>query len=167
MNLTRFTGKDADLLIEKKFEKLRMELPKIGQLVKFAAKGHMYYDIFDYSINTQAAIRIMKEILQKQSKNIEVEQQAFSIRVKWKFEDWISYPNFLEMALKEIYDRCIIHMKTYFEEGDDKIDLSFLFNNTCYNSDILQILQNILREDGFTLTFSNTNQTWNVVVTRP
>jgi hypothetical protein len=174
MNPERLQGHQADLLILEGREKILKGLPTLEDLAKKASQGDKYYDLY-YSFHSESwceiVIPIMTEIVQRQSHQITVTKHPSNkcIRIEWTINNWLTYPNFMEMALKEIYRLCLIHMKARFSEGNPRVDLSFLFMEKCYDQNILSRLQNIFRADGFTLTVSDCvdKNSPNVILTRP
>jgi hypothetical protein len=175
MDPERLQGHQADLLILQGREKILKGLPTLEDLAKKASRGDKYCDLYhEYSFDQswyEIAIPILTEIVQRQSHQITITKHPSNkfIRIEWTINDWLTYPNFIEMALKEIYRLCLLHMKARFSEGNPRVDLSFLFMGKCYDKNILSRLQNIFRTDGFTLTVSDSidKDSPNVILTRP
>lgn len=165
MNGLRFTGKEADVLILEGIEKIRKQLPTIDTLAKNAACGKKDYCIYNLTCTPEIAICILKKML---NPGISVKRGSYkdTIVIEWKYEDWLSYPNFTNIALKEIYELCVLHMKAGFEKGNTVMDLSFLFISKLYGVDILNRLQQIFQEDGFTMSFTEVDCDYKVFVSR-
>ena len=114
----------------------------------------------------------LRDTVQKQSKQITVKiiskQYQKYISIEWTLQDWLTYPNFMELLFKQLYDKCVSYMKKHFSEGYSKINLSPFLTKKIYDINVINSLRDIFQEDGFTMTIiiDTINNSYNVQISR-